>query len=568
MHPRTTHFQIALVTLLAAGPAGAAAHAQRAPITIAEAMTHEGRGDTVTITGRASVGTGKMQSRVLDIAIQDATGGLRVFSRTIPTAVQAGDSVVATGQLKRYRGDLELVVSRLAVVGTTRRAVGPYSLPIDHRLIASHPGQLVRIHGRVTRTGFSEGGQWLRLRGTTAGRTDSLTLWVPANHGASVSFQGIRAADSIVATGIVSAYQDNAEDPVVWQIVPRDTADIVIADSDRPLPSWLGWSALAGLLTLAAAILVGRLTARRQLGALRETQARYRQLLALSPDAVIVHARGQIRFANPAAAQMLGVPGDDALVGRPLEDYVHPESREALHAAASDVSPGSDDAATRFRARLLDAKGGVADVEVTSSPCVYHDQPALVLLARDITAQLRYERDLHALALVDELTGLQNRRGFSLFAEQERARARRNGRSPVLVFADLDGLKQINDRYGHAAGDDALRIVARALRTVLRESDIVARWSGDEFVALMGEGGETAAESIAQRLNAAIASLRPESQPFDVTASIGMSTLEPELPLASAMERADAELYATKKRERRSGATAALSMVDDGPGTR
>ncbi len=114
----------------------------------------------------------------------------------------------------------------------------------------------------------------------------------------------------------------------------------------------------------------------------------------------------------------------------------------------------------------------------------------MVLLARDITAQLRYERDLHVLALVDDLTGLQNRRAFSLFAEQELARARRHGRTPVLVFADLDGLKQINDQHGHAAGDAAIRLVANALRSIFRETDIVARWSGDEFVALMVDGSK------------------------------------------------------------------------------
>ena len=474
-------------------------------------------------------------------------------------------SIVAA-MAREGQGDLELVVSRLSVAGTDRRTVTPYLLPIDHQLIGRHPGQLVRVHGRVTRTGYSEGGQWLRLRGTSAGRADSLTLWVPANHGASITFAGVQPSDSIIATGIVSAYQDNAEDPVVWQIVPRDTSDIVIAEADRPLPSWLGWAALVSLLATSAAILVGCFTARGQLGPLWETEARYRQLLALLPDAVIVHAQGRIRFANPAAATLLRVGDDDLLVGRAMEDYVHPDSRAALLAAGDGEREAKQP--TRFRARLVDIDGGAADVEVTSSPCIYQDEPALVLLARDITAQLRYERDLHALALVDDLTGLQNRRGFTLFAEQELARARRHGRTPMLVFADLDGLKQINDGHGHAAGDDALRQVANALRSVLRESDIVARWSGDEFVALMGEGGETAAESIAARLNAALAAHAPAGQPFAVTASVGMSALAPELPLTNAMERADAELYATRKRELRSGTTAAIAAGDDTPGTR
>jgi diguanylate cyclase (GGDEF)-like protein len=210
------------------------------------------------------------------------------------------------------------------------------------------------------------------------------------------------------------------------------------------------------------------------------------------------------------------------------------------------------DRAPRVRAQMLGANGSVVDVEVASSPCVYHDRPAMVLLARDITAQLRYERDLHALALVDDLTGLQNRRAFTLFAEQELARARRHGRTPVLVFADLDGLKQINDKHGHAAGDQAIRMVANALRSIFRETDIVARWSGDEFVAMLVDGSDESALPIRARLDAAIAAQASPTLPYVVTASVGASPLDPALPLRDAMERADAELYSQKKRGRRS----------------
>ena len=305
-------------------------------------------------------------------------------------------------------------------------------------------------------------------------------------------------------------------------------------------------------LLLGTVLLVSRMGARRQLHALRETEARYRQLLVLLPDGVIVHARGAILFANPAATVLLELPSEDDLVGRPLTDFVHPESRSAFVENGDGPTSPSSDRTPRVRARMLGATGNIVDVEVASSPCVYHDRPAMVLLARDITAQLRYERDLHALALVDDLTGLQNRRAFSLFAEQELARARRHGRTPVVVFADLDGLKQINDQHGHAAGDSAIRQVATALRSIFRETDIVARWSGDEFVALMVDGSKEASQLIASRLDAAIATQSPKGLPYVVTASVGASQLDPALPLRDAMERADAELYAQKKRGRRS----------------
>ncbi len=520
--------------------------------SIADAIVHRDTDRVVRIAGRAVVAAGKLQASSFDVAIEDATAGIRLFSRTLQANVKEGDSVVATGVLKMYRGNLELAADAVQVVPGSRRVIAPHLLAIDPPSLAQHAGQLVQVHGRVAGFGHSEGGQWLRLRDASSTGRGSLTIWVPANHGAPIDLTTVRNQDSLVVTGIVTSYQDNTGDPVVWQIIPRDAADVHVGAAPREMPGWVLWLTLGVALLLGTVLVISRMGARRQLHALRETEARYRQLLVLLPDAVLVHARGAILFANPAAADLLGLPSEDDLVGRPLTDFVHPESRSAFVEDGNVPTAPSSDRAPRVRARMLGATGSIVDVEVASSPCVYHDKPAMVLLARDITAQLRYERDLHALALVDDLTGLQNRRAFSLFAEQELARARRHGRTPVVVFADLDGLKQINDQHGHAAGDSAIRQVATALRSIFRETDIVARWSGDEFVALMVDGSKEASQLIASRLDAAIATQSPTGLPYVVTASVGASPLDPALPLRDAMERADAELYAQKKRGRRS----------------
>ena len=536
--------------------------AARTPQSIASAIANRNTDTIVTVAGRAVVSAGKLQSRAFDVAIDDGTAGIRLFSRTPQSPVREGDSVVATGAIKTYRGNLELVTTQLTIVAAPRRTVLPLELPIDPPLISQHAGQLVRVHGRVAAYGHSEGGQWLRLRDASPNLSGTLTVWVPANHGAPIDLSLAATNDSLVVTGVVTSYQDNTDDPIVWQLVPRDAADVSISKGPIGLPSWLLWAALATAIIIGAALAISRVGARRQLHALRETEARYRQLLALLPDAVIVHANGSILFTNPAAAELLGLSSEESLVGKPLAQFVDPESRAAFVDKSAQVTTTSIDRAPRGRARMLSASGVVVDVEITSSPCVYHDRPGMVLLARDITAQLRYERDLHALALVDELTGLQNRRAFTLFAEQELARARRHGRTPVLVFADLDGLKQINDQHGHAAGDMAIRLVAVALKSIFRETDVVARWSGDEFVALMVEGSEEAAHAIGPRLDAAIATQSPPNLPYVVTASVGASPLDPALPLRDAMERADAELYAQKKRGRRSKIRATPIRVD------
>lgn len=567
MSGRRSILATVLLGALAASPF--AVRAQQGPTapsaparSIADAIRQRDTDREVTIAGRASVSSGKLQSSAFDVAVEDSSGGLRIFSRNPQADVHEGDSVIATGAVKAYRGNLELVLSGLTVVQGPRRLIEPREFPIDPAVVAQNGGRLIRVHGRVAGAGRSEGGQWIRLRDAESVAHGTVTIWVPANHGAPINLARVGPDDSLSVTGVVTAYQDNADDPVVWQLVPRDEEDVQISIAQTGIPAWALWAALGVAVLVGGVLAIGRLGARRQLKALRETEARYRQLLALLPDAVIVHAQGKVLFTNPAACELLGLTADQAIVGKSLADFVHPDSRAAFAEADPEAAAIPTERAPRTRARLMTGDGVAVDVEVASSPCLYHDRPAMVLLARDITSQLRYERDLHALALVDDLTGLQNRRAFTLFAEQELARARRYGRTPVVVFADLDGLKQINDQHGHAAGDAALRLVAGALKSIFREADIVARWSGDEFVAMMVEGSDEAAQNIGARLDAAIAMQSPPNQPYVVTASVGASPLDPALPLRDAMERADAELYAQKKRGRRSKIRATPISID------
>jgi diguanylate cyclase (GGDEF)-like protein/PAS domain S-box-containing protein len=545
-----------LATLLATSVGAQGADSVRPIRTV---FATSGTNVPVTIAGRATVSAGQMQSNAFEVAMEDPSGGIRIFSRVLDVHVREGDSLVATGTVKRYRGDLELVATRVRVAPSAPRLIPPRDVPIDSAQMKRYPGQLVRVRGRVDGFGYSEGGQWLRLRDSATAR-GTITVWVPANHGARIDLSKVRPNDSLTVAGIVTSYQDNADDKVVWQLVPRTGNDVVVSETRAIWPTWLLWSLLAAATVVLGMLALTRINSRRHLRALRETDARYRQLLAMTPEAVLVHAGGRILFTNPAAAELLGVTNEQALVGRSIADFATPESRDALE-GLTDARGGRP---PRVRGHFLKSNGSTLDVEISSSPCVYLDQPAVVVLARDISGQLRYERDLHALALVDELTGLHNRRGFTLFADQEIARARRSGRLPTLVFADLDDLKAINDVHGHASGDVAIRLVAAAFKSILRETDIVARWSGDEFVALLSDGDPGAAEQIGERLSAAVASQAPTDLPYTVSATVGTSTLDPMLTLRDAIERADAELY-TRKRHVRRGRPAAVGNVDAVP---
>ncbi len=166
---------------------------------------------------------------------------------------------------------------------------------------------------------------------------------------------------------------------------------------------------------------------------------------------------------------------------------------------------------------------------------------------------------LRGLSLLDDLTGLYNRRGFLTLAEQQLGLARRMGRGVALVFADVDGFKAINDTLGHLAGDRALRRVARALRDTFRGSDVVARFGGDEFIVLAPQPSRTSIEGCIHRLRKNL--LANPGIDTDITPKLSLSLgiewcdSDDELPLAELVARADRRLYEEKQRKQETAAT-------------
>jgi diguanylate cyclase (GGDEF)-like protein len=156
--------------------------------------------------------------------------------------------------------------------------------------------------------------------------------------------------------------------------------------------------------------------------------------------------------------------------------------------------------------------------------------------------------ELEARADIDPLLDILNRRGF----ERELARAvayvGRYGTAAALVFIDLDGFKAVNDRHGHAAGDELLRAVAAQLTGRVRASDVVARLGGDEFAVLMWNLGEAQAAAKARDLEEAIAAVGEGTA--RVGASAGVVPLLSQTSPAAVVEAADKAMYARKKERR------------------
>jgi diguanylate cyclase (GGDEF)-like protein len=165
------------------------------------------------------------------------------------------------------------------------------------------------------------------------------------------------------------------------------------------------------------------------------------------------------------------------------------------------------------------------------------------------TAELEQaNEEIRQLSLTDELTGLHNRRGFSLLASQLLRTSRRSGQTTWLMFVDLDGLKQVNDSLGHEAGDRLICAAARTLRDTFREQDVIGRIGGDEF-AVFGVG-EHADLGARERLRIGIDRYNAyRGAGPQLSVSCGLAESQAEISLDALMSQADRAMY-TMKRER------------------
>lgn len=302
----------------------------------------------------------------------------------------------------------------------------------------------------------------------------------------------------------------------------------------------------------AVVALVQDVTAERLAAAaaeeLRSRRARFEALVRNSNDLITVIAPDRrILYASPAVAALVGVP-PEAAVGTNALVLVHPEDRGILDGAIERTlrEPGWR-GAVRYRLVLPD--GAERWIEAIGTNLV--DDPdvgGVVANCRDVTAQVAADEALRKRAFTDPLTGLATRdvviERLAVALEQ----ATDDG-SVALLFVDLDRFKQVNDRFGHAAGDSLLVEVARAISGAVRPGDMVARHGGDEFVVLLdGVQGEREARAVAERMRVALH--RPvvvdDGVVVEPGASVGVALSSRHARPDAMLRDADAALYRAK----------------------
>ena len=261
-------------------------------------------------------------------------------------------------------------------------------------------------------------------------------------------------------------------------------------------------------------------------------------LLVVGPDAVIW-------YANQAA---------EALFRRDAEDLKGTSFDLPLEVGpASEVTlalPGNEVAIAELRV-----------VETT-----WGDSPASLVSMWDVTENVRLREELQELSLTDELTGLTNRRGFMVLAEQQSKLVKR-GHAMVLLYMDLNDFKVVNDTCGHAIGDAALAETAQLLRRCVRDSDILARMGGDEFAALLVDAEVAFVQRAPRRVQELFAERNVAvSSPYDLSISVGAVPYLGDEPcsLEELLRRADEAMYENKQRMK----AAADSPLPEVPGER
>ncbi len=277
---------------------------------------------------------------------------------------------------------------------------------------------------------------------------------------------------------------------------------------------------------------------------LKESRAKYFDLYNLAPVAYLtVSVEGEILEANLTVAKILGV-AKSQLLGKPAAQFIVREDLAIYRSHQRRLFETSEPQVCELR--VIGKDGGSLWVQLDANRIVGSaDGPALCRVAMsDITVRKQAEETLRHLSTHDALTGLHSRGFF----EEEMQRLERGRSFPVsIVVADVDDLKEVNDRRGHAAGDALLKSVAQVLTSAFRAEDVVARIGGDEFAVLLPATDTVSGNSLLKRLRRAIQTYNNAHPETPIGLSLGVSTAVNRTPLRAVLKEADANMYREKR---------------------
>jgi diguanylate cyclase (GGDEF)-like protein/PAS domain S-box-containing protein len=301
---------------------------------------------------------------------------------------------------------------------------------------------------------------------------------------------------------------------------------------------------------------------KRAYESLQKSENRYRMLAESIKDVIWTLDIKSLRFTymSPSVQLLRGFTAEEAME-QSLDQTLTPSSFQFALQGLKQDEPVRDrlrDGSMKWRTMQLEhtcKDGSTVWAEVIATfLCGPDGSPVEVLgVSRDVTARRQKIETLRAISLVDELTGLHNRRGFLALGEQQLKIAHRARNRMAVFFIDLDNMKQINDVFGHEEGDSALKEIGVILTNSFRESDIIARIGGDEFAVMALEAPKDSVEMLTRRLREKIEARNvTDSASYQLSVSIGVASYDPVIPctIDALLSKADSLMYEEKNTKR------------------
>ncbi|WP_457643260.1 diguanylate cyclase [Persephonella sp.] len=270
----------------------------------------------------------------------------------------------------------------------------------------------------------------------------------------------------------------------------------------------------------------------------------FRVLLEMAPVGIFLQCDGKLMYVNPTLASIVEtVPGE--LIGTGIFNFIHPDDIEKVKSIVEKRKKG-ENFRKKYIIRIITKKGNTRWVEITSDTIRFRGKTCSIGSGIDITEMKELENNLRNLATIDQLTGIYNRYAFEKFLEEESHRAQRYGSEFALIMFDIDNFKQVNDHYGHQTGDRVLKELVQVVKSVIRNSDIFARWGGEEFMILLPIKNKEDALKVAEKVRKTVEKHRFKDVGH-LTVSLGVSFFRKDDTIKSLIRRADTALYTAKK---------------------
>ena len=342
---------------------------------------------------------------------------------------------------------------------------------------------------------------------------------------------------------------------VVWFGLPILVVPVLMLSADRHSSLDIVVQGVAGI-ALGAFVLVRVVFSakdREQAHRLaRVAELEYRAVFEGSPIAMLkVTGEGRVLDANSAAERLFGY--EDGIAGLHMRDILLDDERDAsrIRESVQALTAGSDNARATWDARVKRGDGSSFEAGMTTSivPGPHHAVEFGLTAVEDVTLKRQEEERLRFRALHDPLTGLPNRDLLDEGLRRALARAGRSGTKVAVMFLDLDGFKDVNDRMGHAVGDELLRALAQRLESSARGGDIVSRLGGDEFVIVVEDvrNDEQAEASVARFLEEVRRPVVLGGAKVTLDASVGLVVAGTGDTPEEILRRADSAMYEAKR---------------------